>query len=144
MVRFCNYRDRCSSEVLLKIKEIDPENKYGTYLFENLKAGEYFSDSDFANSFASGKFRIKHWGKSKIKSHLQAKNIAPDTIDRALKQIDESDYRRKAKELILQKTRTRKLDFILKQKILRSLFQKGYESSLVLDLFSDLEKAQND
>jgi len=143
MIAFCNYRDRCSAEVRAKIKEIDPESLYENYLFKYLLEANYFNDQNFANSFVTGKFRIKNWGKQKIRNHLILKNIDSDIIQKALKEINDEDYRQKAENLVINKLDGAEINFHNKQKILRWLFQKGYESALVLDIFSDLEKAQN-
>ena len=42
--------------------------------------------------FAGGKFRIKQWGRVKIKYALKQKQVSPYCIKKALAAIDENDY----------------------------------------------------
>ncbi len=144
MIVFCNYRERCSSEVFTKLLEIDPEEKYHKKLLNWLREGEYFNDELFCKSFVSGKFRIKSWGKSKIRAALQQKKLDRGLIEQSLSTIDDLEYKEKARILVQRKVRSNSIDFNTRQKVIRSLFLKGFESSLTLDILSEMENANID
>jgi len=144
MTLFCNYRERCTSEVMAKLFEIDPEEKYHQKIIAWLKEGDYYNDELFCNSYVSGKFRIKSWGKSKIRAALKQKKIDADLIEESLSKIDLDEYKDKARILVERKIRSQKLDFKARQKIIRSLFIKGFESAVTLDVLSEIENANID
>lgn len=139
MVRFCDYRERCSYEIEQKFRDLQAEQPHRSKVLEWLKEGEHFNDELYAESFASGKFRIKGWGKMKIKGALFAKRIPEQLINDALNKIDQEEYIKKAKDLVLRKLGTKKMDHISRQKVIRSMFLKGYDSSLVIDILESLK-----
>ena len=140
MTNFCNYRERCTSEIEQKFYDLKAEEPHKSIVTQWLKEGDHFSDELYCDSFVSGKFRIKKWGKMKIKAALKAKKLPDHLIEKALEEIDQFEYRKKAEELIERKIGDKKLDFNEKQKVIRSLFIKGYPSSLTLDILAEKEK----
>lgn len=134
LTRFCDYRDRCTNEIEQKFRELEAEESHKSIVLKWLKEGEHFSDELFAKSFTSGKFRIKGWGKMKIKAALFAKRIPEHLIKSAESEIDLDDYRTKATQLIQRKIVSKKIDHHLRQKVIRSMFIRGYDSSLVIDI----------
>ena len=68
----------------------------------------YLNEERFAITYAGGKFRIKHWGKNKIKQALKLKQVSDYCIKKALKEIDETDYMRTFEKLSEQKMKTLK------------------------------------
>jgi regulatory protein len=52
----------------------------------------YLNEERFAIAYAGGKFRIKGWGRVKIKYELKQKQVSEYCIKKALNQIDETDY----------------------------------------------------
>ena len=83
---------------------------------------------------SSGKFRIKRWGKNKIRAELRMKKIQDPLITKALDRIDEAAYRQTIAHLIKKKEKEVQRDKPenKKQKIFRFLLSKGFESSLIL------------
>ena len=59
----------------------------------------YLNEERFANTFARGKFRIKKWGRIKIKFELQQKRVSPYNINKALDEIDETAYQETLQKL---------------------------------------------
>ena len=88
----------------------------------------------FAIQYAGGKFRIKHWGKNKIKQALKQKQVSDYCIKKALKEIDDTDYIKTFHKLAAQKLQTLKSEkniFIKKRKLQDFLLVKGYEGGLI-------------
>ena len=123
------------SKYKLKILEI---NK----LINELKKNQFIDHLRYANAFVHDRFNLYFWGKNKIRQHLIQKGIEDYQIATALESIDNEKYKNIAKQEALKKYKSlgNKQDFNSKQKILRYLSLKGFESDLsfeVIDLIID-------
>jgi regulatory protein len=95
----------------------------------------------FASAYVSGKFRIKRWGRVKIKSHLAQKHVSTYSIEKALKEINLDDYwealvylaERKFADLKGEKNHWQK-----RAKLTRYLQSKGYEGDLIQDAVNNV------
>lgn len=87
-------------------------------------------------AYTLGKFRIKGWGKIKIKQGLKLKRIPDKMIVKSLKAIDPDDYVDRLKVLIEKKSDTLKENDPYKRRFLLSRYaaSKGYEQDLILDV----------
>lgn len=133
---YCGYQERCHQEVENKLSRMgaDPE-LVGDILTELIDDG-FLDELRYAKSIARGKFRIHHWGRNKIISLLKEKNIPNETIEIALEEIDDEEYRIQLQRL-LRKLFEEKKDL---NKTIQSLIQKGFETELVYELASGLNK----
>ncbi len=131
---YCGYQERCHSEVQEKLytfglRKSQVEEALATLIEEN-----YLNEERFAIQFAGGRFRLKSWGKVRIRYQLKLRKVSEYCIKKALAAIDEEDYER-----TLQKLTTAKwadLDpeehkLIRKRKLQEYLLQKGYESDRI-------------
>lgn len=57
-----------------------------------LKEEGFLDDTRFAISFASGKIRIKKWGRIKVRAELSRLRIASSLIETALDSFDREEY----------------------------------------------------
>lgn len=108
-------------------------------LLSELISDNYLNEERFAIQFAGGKFRIKQWGRVKIKYGLKQKQVSEYCIKKALKAIDENDYTKTAEKLFEQKLKTLKAEkniFIKKRKLQDHLLQKGFETSVISKLIA--------
>ena len=138
---YCSYQERSHAEVKQKLYS------YGLYkdevetLISNLIEDNYLNEERFAITFAGGKFRVKQWGKVKIKYELQQKKISPYCIKKALATIPDTDYLDTAKKLASQKLAlltNEKNIFVKKTKLQHYLIGKGYEFDIVGKLVNEL------
>ena len=136
---YCAYQDRCHSEVktkayLLGLRKPEVEELTSKLIEENC-----LNEERFAKAFASGKFRIKQWGRIKIKYALKQKHVSEYCIKKALAAIDEHEYERTLEKLFDQKLKTLKAEksiFNKKRKLQDHLIQKGFETDLVRKLIA--------
>jgi regulatory protein len=131
---YCAYQERCTYEVVEKLKPFDLNESEIQQIIQDLKNDNFLNEERFARSYASGKFAIKSWGKNKIKSHLIAKRVAKEIIDSALNDLDYDDYLARLQQLATRKSdelSKEKNPWIRKQKIMRFLASKGYETNLI-------------
>lgn len=131
--RFCAYQERCSYEVKQKLKELDADQEDVEKIIASLQEDDYMNDERFAHLFASGKFRIKRWGKNKIRAELRMKKIPDAFIKNGLDAINEEEYRKTIEHLAKKKEREVKSKSAQdkKKKIAMFLMSKGYESELI-------------
>lgn len=131
--RYCAYQERCSYEVKQKMKELGAdENEIGK-IISSLQEDDFQNDERFARLFTSGKFRIKRWGKNKIRAELRMRHIPDALIKKGLDSINEDDYLKTLKDLAKKKEREvkSKNPKDKNQKIGMFLLSKGFESELI-------------
>lgn len=131
---YCSYQERCHQEVKEKLysfglRKIDVEE-----ILSQLIQDSYLNEERFAIQFAGGRFRIKQWGKVKIKYELKQKQVSEYCIKKALAAIDEDDYRATFQKLAEEKDhslRSEKNVFIKRRKIQDFLMQRGFEREMI-------------
>jgi regulatory protein len=139
--QYCAYQERCHSEVKEKLYNLGMNKKEVDELLSELISDNYLNEERFAIQFAGGKFRIKQWGRVKIKYALKQKQVSEYCIKKALKQIDERDYTKTVEKLFEQKLKTLRSEkniFIKKRKLQDHLLQKGFETSIISKLIAEI------
>jgi regulatory protein len=134
---YCAYQERCHSEVKEKLYGFGLRKTEVEELLSKLIEEDYLNEERFAVQFAGGRFRMKQWGRVKIKYELKQKQVSEYVIRKALKTIDEDDYQSTLFKLYEQKQQqlsSEKNIFIKKRKLLDYLLQKGYELQLINEL----------
>jgi regulatory protein len=133
---FCAYQERTQQEVRDRLKEWDVVADDAEEVIAELIQQNYLNEERFAKSFAGGKFRVKSWGKRKIKQHLQQRGITGYNLDQAMKEIAPDDYRNTLTDLLDKKRRSLRDDnpLVIKQKLVRFALSKGYESDLIFSV----------
>ncbi len=136
---YCAYQERCHSEVKEKLYSFGLRKMDVEQLLTQLIDEDYLNEERFAIQFAGGKFRMKQWGRVKIKYELKQKAVSEYCIKKALKEIDEETYEQTLQHLYEQKLKTLRSEtnhFIRKRKLQDYLLQKGYEPQLIQQFIS--------
>ncbi|WP_107039607.1 regulatory protein RecX [Brumimicrobium mesophilum] len=142
---WCAYQDRCHHEVYNKLRDYGLDDEDTNALLSHLISYQFLDEQRFADSFVSGKHRIKKWGKNKIVAHLKQKRISARIIQDALKEIDQKEYLDMIHSLALQKWKTKRgTNFEIKIKVQRFLISKGYEFDLIYNVLEDIEQELNE
>ena len=131
---YCAYQDRCHSEVKEKLYGFGLNKKEVEELMAQLIVEQYLDEERFALLFAGGKFRMKKWGKVKIRYELFKKQVSVYSIKKALASIDENDYKKTLERHAADKLKTLRAEkniYIKKKKLQDYLLQKGFETDLV-------------
>ncbi|MBA2248776.1 MAG: RecX family transcriptional regulator [Chitinophagaceae bacterium] len=139
--QFCAYQERCHFEVRVKLYSYRLHKMQVEEILSILIEENYLNEERFALLYAGGKFRMKHWGKVKIKYALKQKQVSEYCIKKALKEINEDEYKRTITKLGEQKLKTLKGEkyMLIKKKKLRDhLLQKGYESTLISEVIKNI------
>jgi regulatory protein len=138
---FCAYQERCISEVAGKLKEWKVGQKRAEKILEQLIHEDYLNEERFARSFAGGKFRINHWGKTKIIYELEKRQVPDLIIQIGLEEINDEEYEETLKELLQRKNREiHETDPLKhKQKLIAYGLQKGYHYGLVKQVLGKMK-----
>lgn len=136
--QYCAYQERNHHEVNEKLYSFGLYKDQVEELISKLIEENFLNEERYAIAYAGGKFRMKDWGKNKIKYGLKQQQVSDYCIKKALKLIDEEEYEQKLKKLFDIKEKTLKSEkniFVKRKKIQQYLIQKGYETSLINELF---------
>ena len=130
---YCAYQERCHSEVKEKLYALGAWKKDHDEIIATLIEENYLDEERFAKAFAGGKFRIKQWGRVKIKYELKQKQVSEYSIKKALKEIDGEEYLKVLSKLAQEKYASLKAEqyLIKKKKTMDYLMGKGFEMELV-------------
>lgn len=134
---YCAYQERCHSEVKDKLYTLGVWKKEHDEILASLIEENYLNEERFAIAFAGGRFRVKQWGRVKIKYELKQKQVSEYCIKKALKQIGEEDYLTVLDKLAKEKYASLKSEqhLIRKKKTMDYLLGKGFEMELVRRAF---------
>ncbi len=140
LMHFCAYRERSQKEVEDKLNNMRMIPEAKEKIVVKLMQEGFLNEERFARSFVRGKFRIKKWGKIRIRQELKRKEISEPIIKLGLTEINEKEYRSALYELAekrAEKVNEKNL-FLKKKKIADHLLRRGYESSLVFDCVNEI------
>ncbi len=140
--RYCDYQERCSFDVISKLKNIDAPEVIFDDVIQYLEEHEYIDNLRYAKIFTSSKFSNKRWGKKKIYAALRAKRIDSKDINIALAKIDENEYYNAL--VYICETKLRNIGDIKtnvnKKKLLNFALQRGFESTLIWQFIKENTK----
>lgn len=131
---YCGYQERCHSEVQEKLYSFGLRKPQVEAALATLIEENYLNEERFALQFAGGHFRLKQWGRVRIRYQLKQKQVSDYCIKKALAAIDEEDYLRTLERLAEEKWEKLSEEpnlLIRKRKLQEYLHQKGYEADRV-------------
>ena len=96
---YCSYQERSHAEVKEKLYGFGLRKPEVEELISKLIEENYLNEERFSESFARGHFRMKQWGRVKIKYELKQKQVSEYNIQKALSSIEEDAYLKTLKKL---------------------------------------------
>lgn len=139
---WCAYQDRCTFEIQTKLISWNIPLNQHDQLIDHLIKNRFLDDRRFAESFVSGKVKIKRWGRIKIKHHLIQKRLSKELIQFGLSTIDQTLYWNNLVDLTSRRLREAKKNedkWHLRNRTAIFLASKGYERDLVFDAIKTCE-----
>ncbi|MGR7812953.1 regulatory protein RecX [Lacinutrix undariae] len=139
---YCAYQERCHKEVKEKLRSLRMIDSASDVIINSLIQDNFLNETRYATSFARGKFRIKKWGRNRIKLELKRRDIGVYNINMAMKEISDADYLSTFYELANKKADTlTETDIWKKRKKLSDyLLYRGWESHLIYEAMNDIIK----
>ena len=130
---FCTYQERSQQEVRDKIYSWGFHKNEVEDILSSLITSGFLKEERFAFAYTSGKFRMKKWGRNKIREGLRGKKVSEPLINKALSEIDEREYMKVLKEVINSRTKNVDEKNLLKKifKITSYAISRGFEAELV-------------
>ena len=139
--QFCSYQERSHQEVKEQLYSFGLYKEDVESLLSEMIEENYLNEERYAIAFAGGKFRIKKWGRVKIRYELKQKRISEYCTRLGLAAIDEDEYLKTLHSLFEQKrasVKSEKNIFVKKQKIRSFLMQRGFEPQLISGLLQNM------
>ena len=139
MMKYCAYQERSQHEVRQKLYEHGLYSSEIEEIISELIVEGFINEERFAIAFAGGKFRVKSWGRIKIKHALQQHKISDYCMKKAMQAIDEEKYLESLK-LILQSKWDKlrgKSDYERRNLTARFAQTKGFESELIWQILRE-------
>lgn len=132
---WCAYQERCQQEVRDKLYSWGLWSDAVESIISELITKNFLNEERFAIAYAGGKFRIKKWGRQKIKLELTKRRIPEAIVKRALKEIDAEDYEGALEKVLASKWKSEKEKHPLKKKmkVMRYLVSRGFEPDRIAE-----------
>jgi len=139
---WCAHQERSHNETRLKLYDFGLFKDVVELIISKLIEENYINEERFALALSGGKFRIKQWGKIKIKIELRRHKISDYSINKALNNIEDTDYINTIILVLEKKLRLTKSTN--KQKLFYSVLNyavsRGFERDLVNEQLNKLLK----
>ena len=126
---YCAKREVCKSEATKKLLAYGINKEKTQKIVEILVKQKYIDEKRYASAYINDHYKLKKWGRNKIKNSLKLKGIKSQDINLSLKEINQTIYLNNLQEI--QKTEKYSIKE-KKGKLYNHLISRGYEPSLVL------------
>ena len=73
---YCAYQERCHQEVSAKLADLGMYGDKADEIISKLIENNFLNEERFAIAYARGKFRIKQWGKIRIRQGLKQRHTS--------------------------------------------------------------------
>jgi regulatory protein len=137
---YCAYQERSQKDVRSKLYELGLKNSGDIEeLISELIQTNFINEERFALAYARGKFRMKQWGKIKIKQGLKLKGITDRLLKMALASIDEEQYLETLLSVLRKKSAkiTEKDPYKRRYKLSQYAIMRGFEVDIVAEVLSN-------
>ncbi len=137
---YCVYQERSQQEVRDKLYDLGLHRTEVEQCISQLISENYLNEQRFAIAFAGGKFRMKEWGRIKIKLALKQKKVSDYCIRKALEEISTRDYKKTLNKILSSKSKEVKEQNPIKKKykVAQYAISRGFEPELVWGEMADL------
>ena len=139
---YCAYQERSQQEVRDKIYSWGLHRNEVENILSTLITTDFLKEERFATTFARGKFRIKKWGRNKIREALRGKKVPEPMIKKALLEIDEREYEKILNDVIHNRSKivAEKNPIKRNYKIASYVISRGFEAELVWEILNQSEE----
>ena len=139
---YCAYQDRCHQEARAKLHELGYYGDPAEEVIADLIREKYLDEERFARSYARGKFKMKRWGRYRIRAELKKRDISAYCIKKAMTEIGDGEYYATLCQELERRDGVEKAGqhpYLRRRKLADYMVKRGYESGLVWQAINDLE-----
>ena len=140
MEHYCAYQERSQQEVRDKLYTLGLHRNDVEEVISELIQTNFLNEERFAIAYTLGKFRMKNWGRLKIKQGLKLKRVSEKLITKALKQLDGDEYYITLTKVLEKKSALlkEKDPFKKRSRLFQYASGRGFESDLIVESLRDL------
>ena len=136
IINYCNYRDRSTKEIKTKLLDLNYSIEIIDSAISQATELGIVDNFRFSKSFSRGKNQKNRWGKIKIAYELKKKGLNNKEITFGIESIEEKTYYKVLmKSIEVYKRKSKNFE---KNKLIKHLINKGYETSLVFTTINKL------
>ena len=136
IINYCNYRDRSTKEIKIKLLDLNYSIEIIDSAISQATELGIVDNFRFSKSFSRGKNQKNRWGKIKIAYELKNKGLNNKEITFGLESIGEKSYYKiLMKSIEVYKRKSKNFE---KNKLIKHLINKGYETALVISTIKKL------
>ncbi|MEL6667751.1 MAG: RecX family transcriptional regulator [Bacteroidota bacterium] len=139
---YCAYQDRCHQEARKKLRNMGVYEDWAEEIITELIQDNFLNEERFARSYARGKFKMKRWGRNRIRQELKRRQISDYCIRKGLSEIDEEEYLQVMESEVLrrhQQEKKAKHPWLRRRKLVDYMVKRGYEAGLLWPLLDELK-----
>lgn len=129
--KFCALKERAPQEVREKLKKWELSGAESEVVIHFLMEENYLDEQRFAKAFCHDKFEFNQWGRIKIRAMISKYHLPNHVVNNALAQINQDRYFEVLSHVCSLKwdqLNKETNEYIKKQKAVKYLLQKGFES----------------
>lgn len=141
MEALCARSEQCTADIDKKLTAMNLPRQIIEKILYRLHENRFIDDRRFAQAYCNDKLMFSGWGKRKIVNGLWLKKIPRPMIDEAVGNIDRTEYRKRATEVISSKISGLGKTAYTPQgrtKALRFAVSRGFEMALSIEIIRKL------
>ncbi len=135
--QFCDYQERCISEVKEKLDSWQVKPEIAAKIILSLEEKGYLDEDRYVRAYALGKLRHNQWGRNKILYMLRKKGIPDLVAEIGLKEIDSDEYLDILKKLLKNKKTKASDKATEKARLAQYAISKGFQPHLVWQILQE-------
>lgn len=131
---YCAQAERCESEVARKLRLWGSSEESLSSIMAHLYKENYLDTDRYCRAFVRDKYRLAHWGSTKIAQALRLKQLPAAAITDALTEIEKEEYDHILLRLLEQKKKSIKArnEYERNTKLIRFALGRGYQMRDIL------------
>ena len=125
-IKYISQKMRSQKEIEKYLEKYEENIK--NQIIDKLKELKLINDENYIKAYVADRINLNNEGLNKIRQDLINQNIEENDIENELSKIDQNIILENLKKLVLKKikTNTKYSTYILKQKIINEMLNKGY------------------
>lgn len=141
----CMQGEHCSKDMREKMEKWGLSEELQEEIIDFLTAERFIDEERYCRSFIHDKMEYNKWGPKKIEQALRMKGVPHETISIQLDAIEDEEWKKILKPLLLKKKETVKgrNDYDTTQRILRFAAGRGFPIGLALKCINEDDDTWN-